>query len=261
MTDLSRPKQSAAEIAALPPLGTTQCVAHVRANGQAFAPETLVYIMREVIASGDTSLVELCTRLLVGKQVEGGRWQGGYCEGTIVTLASKYRLNTHEDLMRAFRARCFQGVWKAIFAGRIKKPFYEENFAHAFWQQCIDAKRSLVRRGARDMEAGITDDTDDAVDVDHVVVEGAELLDEKTINKLMSPLHEAELLDAIRALPKRQSHAAFLNWVEQLPVEGAEGSVSAIMGVSARAIYALLEKARSTLQSDPAIRAIWLGEA
>ena len=261
MTALSRPKQSATEIAALPALGTTQCMTHVRANGESFAPETLVYTIREAIASGDTSLVEVCARLLVGKEVDGGRWQGGYCEGTIVTLAKKYRLTSHPDLMRAFRLRCFEGLWKAIFAGRVKKPFYEENFLHAFWQQCVDAKRSIVRRGGRDMEAGVTTDADDAVDVDQIVVEDVEPLDEKTINKLVSPLHEAELLDAIRALPKRQAHAALLNWVEELPIEGAEGSVSAMMGVSPRAVYALLAKARATLQSDPVIRAIWFGEA
>lgn len=260
MTDLSRPSQSTAEIAALPALGTTECMVHVRANGHAFAPETLVYITRKAITAGDTPLVEVCTRFLVGKEVEGGRWQGGYCEGTIVTLASRYRLNTHPDLMRAFRARCFDGLWKAIFAGRIEKPFYEVNFAHAFWQQCIDAKRAVVRMGC-DMEVGTTNDTDEAVDVDGVVIEGAELVDEQTINKLVSPLHEANLLHAIRALPKRQAYAALLNWVEELPVEGAEGSVSAIMGVSPRAVYALLEKARFTLQSDPVIRAIWFREA
>jgi DNA-directed RNA polymerase specialized sigma24 family protein len=234
---------------------------HVRANGAAFAPETLVYVMREAITFGDTSLVEVCGRLLIGKEDDAGRWQGGHCEGTIVTLATKYRLSSHPDLMRAFRLRCFEGLWKAIFAGRAKKPFYEENFLHAFWQHCIDAKRSIVRRGGRDMEAGVTSDADDAVDVDQVVVEDVELLDEKTINRLVSPLHEAELLDAIRALPKRQAHAALLNWVEELPVEGAEGSVSAVMGVSPRAVYALLAKARAALQSDPVIRAIWFGEA
>jgi hypothetical protein len=232
----------------------------VRANGHAFAPETLVYIAREAIAAGDTPLVEVCLRFLVGREVEGGRWEGGYCEGTIVTLARKYHLNADRDLMRAFRARCFEELWMAIFAG-LEKPFYEVNFGYAFWHLCIDAKRSLVRNHGRDMESGVTDDHIDAVDVDHVVVDDAEILDDKAINEMVSALHEAELIDGIRALPRQQARAALLAWVEGKPIEGEEDSVSAMMGVTPRNVYALLERARSTLQSDPVIRAIRFGEA
>ncbi|MDP9201602.1 MAG: hypothetical protein M3P26_06675, partial [Gemmatimonadota bacterium] len=195
------------------------------------------------------------------REVEGGRWHGGHCEATIVTLARRYHLHTHRDLMRAFRARCFEELWKSIYAGRIDKPFFEVNFAYAFWQLCIDAKRSVVRKGGRDMAAGVTDDSDTAVDVDAVVLENAELMEDKAINKLVGALHEAELLDAIRGLPRQQARAALLNWVEGKPVEGAEDSVSAIMGVTPRNVYALLERARATLQLDPVIRAIWFGEA
>lgn len=258
---LSRPSQSAAEIASLPTPGTTACMERVRANGHAYAPETLVYIARKAIAAGDTPLVEVCLRFLVGKEVEGGRWHGGYCEGTIVTLARKYHLNADRDLMRAFRARCFEELWMAIFAGHLEKPFYEVNFGYAFWHLCIDAKRSLVRNHGRDMEAGVTDDLIDAVDVDHVVVEDDEMLDDKTINQLVRAVHEAELVDAIRALPRQQARAALLTWVEGKPVEGGEDSVSATMGVTPRNVYALLERARSTLQLDPVIRAIRFGEA
>ena len=260
MTEFSRPPQSAREIAALPAVGTTDRMVHVRANGHSLAPETLVYVTREAINDGDTSLVEVCTRFLVGRE-EGGLWRGGHCEATIVTLARRYRLNGNRDLMRAYRARCFEELWKAIYAGSTQKPFLEVNFAYSFWQLCIDAKRSVVRKGGQDLAAGITDDTVNALDVDEVVLEDAEVLEDELIKKMVGALHEAELMDAIRALPPQQARAALLNWVEGKPIEGSEDSVSAIMGVTPRNVYALLDRARAALRLDPVIRAIWFGEA
>ena len=138
---------------------------------------------------------------------------------------------------------------------------WEERFGDAFKKACIDVARSLGRRRNRNMEAGVTDEGDDVVEVD-AFDPGVELVDAAILARMAAPHHMSMLLEAIRNLPKRQSQAAFLAWVEGHPIEGkGEGTVVAIMGgIDPRAVYKHLEKARSTLTEIPELRAIWFGE-
>lgn len=260
MDHLRRPPKSAAEISALPPLGTTQCSAHVREHGRTFAPETLVYLIREATLRRDTALVELSARLLIGQPGRGSRWEAGHCEPTIAKLARSFGFYSDPQLRAAFRSGCLAKLVEAIHAGRDEKHYWEERFGDAFKMACVDVARSLRLPRNRDMEAGVTDSGDDVVEVDGFDP-GAALLDEAILERMASPHHTAALLQAVRALPKRQGHAVFLAWVEGRPIEGAGNeTVSAVMGITPRAVYRLLEKARFTLRANPDLRAIWFGE-
>src|SRR2546421_458594 len=94
----NRPPKSAAEIGALPPLGTTECLSHIRERGASFSPETLIYLFRWATDNHDSILAEVAGRFLIGWQDLDGRWHGGHCEGTIVKLAKRFgfRRDTEE---------------------------------------------------------------------------------------------------------------------------------------------------------------------
>jgi len=259
--DFQRSDKSAAEIAAVPALGTTECMAHVRMFGGAFEAETLVHLLRRCLAKQDSVLFEMCGRLLIGREEADGRWHGGHCEGIIVNLACSFGFNRNREAMREFRAGCHGALWREVSNGR---PFWEVRFGRAFRMKCIDVARSQVRKqtAAEDEEdalaamGGSSADTDDLPDPTATAAFG------EVVARLSSAAHEAVLLAAIRHLPKRQARAAFLAWVEGRAIEGTGGnSVESLMGITARRVYMLLAKARVTLQADPAIRAIWFGEA
>lgn len=260
MDDLRRPPKSAAEISALPPLGTTQCSAHVREHGQTFSPETLVYLIREATLRRDTALVELSARLLIGQRGRSDRWEGGHCEATIAKLGRSYGFCRDPELRKAFRSGCLAKLVDAIHAGREEKHYWEERFGDAFKMACIDVARSLRQPRNRDMEAGVTGDSDAEIDVDDLDG-GTGLIDEPILKRIATPHHTSALLKATRALPRRQRHAVFLAWIEGRAIEGdGTDTVAAIMGITPRAVYKHLEKARATLSANPDLRAIWFGE-
>jgi DNA-directed RNA polymerase specialized sigma24 family protein len=259
--DLPHSEKSAAEIAALPPLGTTQCMAHVRAHGGAYDAETLVYLLQQSLALHDTPFFELCGRLLIGSEGPDGRWHGGHCEGVIVNLARHFGFTADRELIREFRANCHGALWRAIHGGR---PFWQARFGMAFRQKCIEVARSLIRptvetaqgRGSRDSAGQEVPDVDNLADADR------SLVDDEVLERLSDPAHEAVLLAAVRRLPSRQAAAVLLAWVESKRIEGAGAeTVSSLMAITPRAVRMLLARARRTLQGDPAIRAIWFGEA
>ena len=259
MDPLRRPPRSAAEINALPPLGSTQCAAHVREFGQPFAPETLVYLIREATLRRDTALVEVCARFLIGHRSSGDGWEGGHCEPTISKLSRTRGFHRDRELRLAFRSGSLAKLAEALHAGRDAKPYWEERFGHAFKDACIDVARSLRRPRNRDMEAGLAQDGDEAVDADDFDPK-IELFDEAILRSLANSSHMNTLMQAIRALPPRQAQAAFLAWVDGHPLEGDGDTVASIMGISYRGVYKHLEKARATLSADPVLRAIWFGE-
>jgi DNA-binding CsgD family transcriptional regulator len=259
MRPLQRPANSAAEIEALPPLESTEGSAHVRQHGQSYAPETLVYLMREAIKLRNTMLFEMGYKFLIGEP-RGGRWEGGHCERTIASLARAYGFYTNRDLRLGFRSRCLVSLSEAIYAGRAAKPYWEERFGDAFKKACIDAARSLSLPRNRDMEAGVTRDSDDVIDVDDLDPE-IPLIDAEVAERLSKPHHEAAVLQAVRALPHRQGQAVML-WLEGHPIEGpADDTVAKIMNISPRAVYKHLRNALPTLRALADIRAIWFGDA
>jgi DNA-directed RNA polymerase specialized sigma24 family protein len=260
MSNPRRPPKSAAEIAAMAGLEGTQLMHHVHSTGKTFEPETLVFLIRRAIGSKDTALTELASRLLVGTADRDGVWCGGHCARTIGYLGRKFHFDKNRELTSAFGARALEMLWQTVHAGTTRKPFLEVAFRVAFRQLAIDAARSVIRTRNRDMESGVGDDSDAIPDVDELADEESNESEEKLLEGL-SPTHADVLLSHILGLPAREAEAMELRWVEERPIEGGPGSVSEIMGISPRQVYTLLSRARKTLESEPAIRAIWFGEA
>lgn len=258
MSSLQRPPKSAAEIDALPPLGTTQCVAYLREHAPAFAPETLVYVMREALRLQDTPLFEMCANVLFGRPGANGRWEGGHCEPTIAKMARSYGLYEDLELRCAFRARCLALLVRAIHAGRDRKAYWEERFGDAFKKVCVDARRSLRSRQTRDMEAGVTDARYDDDELDSEPDPATVSSEDTIISRVASSHRRTELLAAVRDLPPRQARAVFLHYFEERTVEGqGPDSAASIMGISDRAVRLLLAKARATLSANPRLQGLW----
>jgi DNA-directed RNA polymerase specialized sigma24 family protein len=255
MSNLDRPPKSAAEIKALPSLGTTEGLQHVRENGEIFAPETLVYVMRDALVREDPTLFELAARFLVGRR-SGDRWQGGHVERTIAKLA--WRLDA--DLRPDFRSKCLSALFAAIYAGREAKPFWEERFRRAFKMVCVDNARALYRLRQREQE--IFHDSDDVDFTEKVTDSRTDHVEDGLVEALSRPEHERVVLTAVRALPERQGQAVMLAWMEGRPIEGhGPHTVAKVMGISTRRVYQLLEAALSRLRANEALRAIACGEA
>jgi DNA-directed RNA polymerase specialized sigma24 family protein len=255
-----RPARSAAEIAALPELGTTEFGAFVRANGGTFCAETLVYLARRAHADRDTAMLDHCCRLLVGHDVANDRISGGYCEGIIVTLSRYYGFFGDDETRREFKRRCYTALWKEICRGG---GLLEHRFGLRFKSRCIDVAKLMIRAKLRSADtASAAEHSEEAIDVDSLADDEAVTIEDSVLTELARPTHQKVLLQALRRLPKRQAHAAFLAWVEEIPKEGeGPNTVASIMEISPTAVYKLLRKARETLQADPAVRAIWFGEA
>jgi DNA-directed RNA polymerase specialized sigma24 family protein len=245
---LNRPRKSATEIDNLPPPGTTEREAHIRAHGGDFAPETLVFLLRETAAKRDTALFEGCAIALVGHRNPGGRCVGGHCEGIILSMAGACGFRIDRETLNDFRQACHLAMWRAIRSGCSKKPFWEERFGLALKQLCIDEARKMSRR-LDDLErAG------NRVELTEEMADGGQhsaVLDDQLFDRIV----EQELHAVIRRLPPRQAHAAFLAWVEGRPIGSEDpSSVKNVMGISERAVYSLLNKAKARLVADPQIR-------
>lgn len=218
-----------------------------------------MYLMRELTHLKDTSLFEMCARLLTGHSSGDVGWEGGHCEPTIAKLSRFYGFHSYLDLRLAFRSGCLSALVQAIHEGREKRAFWEERFGKAFKTKCIDVAKSLRRPANRDLEAAVA--REDSVDVDDCD-SGLPLIDATVADRLSKPHNEAVVLQAVRLLPLRQSRAVFLAYVEQRPIEGvSDSTVADIMGITPRAVYKLLEKALKTLRKNPDLRAIWQEEA
>jgi DNA-directed RNA polymerase specialized sigma24 family protein len=260
MSDLRRPAKSAAEISALPPLGTTQGMQHVRDNGEGFAPETLVYIMREALARKEPTLFELGAMLLVGRRV-AGRWQGGHVEGTMARLARHYGFDGDVDMRHDFRSECLSVLFAAIHAGLEREHFLEERFGRAFKTRCIDVARRLHAQRRQENRL-LVNDVDDVAMGDTAKDHRTDALEDGLLASIARPEHERVVLAAMRALPPRQSQAAMLRWIERRPIEGnGAHTVANIMDISPTRVHQLLQQALRALRANEALRAIARGEA
>jgi DNA-directed RNA polymerase specialized sigma24 family protein len=255
-----RPARSAAEIAALPELGTTEFGAFVRANGATFCAETLVYLARRAHADRDTAMLDHCCRLLIGHEVANDRISGGHCEGVIVNLSRHFGFFGADETRREFKRRCYTALWKEICRGG---GMLEHRFGLRFKSRCIDVANLMIRAKLRSADsASAAEYGEEPIDVDGVADDEAVTIEDYVLTELARPTHEKILLQALRRLPTQQAHAAFLAWIEEIPKEGdGPNTVASIMGISPTAVYKLLRKARKTLQADPAVRAIRFGEA
>lgn len=241
----------AEELSRLPALGTAECLEYLRANGDGLSPEALVHLLRASATSHDTSFFELCGRLLVGREGRDRRWTGGHCERIIMSLARYYGFHADPEMLRDFRSRCHAEMWRAVHAGRVDKPLWEEAFGYCLKQVCIQVARQMARQRGREQEREQPlhewDEEEAAAGAP-----GSVLLEDEILGRI----EEEILVAAIRRLPARQAQAVLLAWVEQRPIDASsEGSVKSIMGITGRGVYQLLEKARARLLLDPVIRA------
>lgn len=246
--DINRPPESAAELAGLPPKGSTGWDAHVRDHADSFRPETLVCLMREIAASGNTALFERCALALAGYSGPDGRWVAGHCEGLIRAMARKFGFSSDPATLADFRQQCLIGMMLAILEGTEKKHFWEERFGRALKQLCIDEARKLVRQ----LESFEWADGRAEVDTDDTAGDG----DPSFVHsEVWGRIVEEDFCRAIRGLPPRQAMAAFYTWIERRPIATADpGSVKNLMRISTQAVYALLRKAAAALAADPVIR-------
>lgn len=246
--NVNRPPESAAEIASLPAPGTTEREAYVRAHADRFTPETLVFLLREALGSGNTALFERCAIALAGRVGPGGNWVGGHCEAMVWSMARSFGFRNDPETLQDFRQQCHMGMWRAIHAGVAEKPFWEARFGLALKHSCIDEGRMLVRR-LKELEWA-----DERAELpEDAVGEGEDRpgLDAQVWDRIV----EQDLRAAVRRLPPRQARAAFLTWIEGRPVGSDDPrSVKNLMGVTEQAVYALLRKAKVTLAADPELR-------
>ena len=244
--ELQRPKRSADQIAALPPFGSAEREAFVRTRGASFAPETLVYLLRESAERADTSLFHFIGTLLVG-QVDGDGCTGGHCEAIIMSVAVSVGLHRDRNRLKEFRARVYRAMWTAIQAGADEKHFWEERFGAALKDKCIELARRLGAERRRQLHQ--------EEDVDDPAVRSALSDQGRAADHGLGSLDAEAISQAIDELPDRQRRAAFLTWVEGWPVVGQSGDcVAKMMGISETAVHNLLAKARAKLAAHPVIR-------
>lgn len=247
--ELQRPPRSSSEIASLPPEGTTERTAFVQAHADDFCPETLVYLLRETAARGDTATFERCARALAGTPDADGRCTGGHCEGIIIAMAARWHFHQDHQSLRLFRYRCHGSLWRAVRAGSARKHFWEERFGRALKHLCIDEARRLA--GELRTERG---DAVSMVELDEQQIgagDDPKALDEEVWGRIV----QDTLLAAVRRLPPQQGRAAFLVLIERRPVESVNpGSAAAVLGVTGREVHNLLAKAKVRLAADPEIR-------
>ena len=247
--DDDRPPAVAAEIAGLPPLGTPECEEYIRLRGASLRPETLVHVIRAGAAAGDTSLFDLCGRLLLGRRGDDGRWSGGHCEAIIMSLAKFYGFHTDPTTLDEYRGRCHTELWMAIYAGHGAKPFWECRFGLCLKQKCIEVARAVGRQRQREREQFSFEDMNET--------RGETATPGTLDNTVLGHLTVEALTAAIRRLPPRQAQAALLAWVEGRPIDSdIPTSVKSVMGISGSAVNQHLAQARANLRKDPVVRAI-----
>ncbi len=238
---LQRPPKSAAEIATLPAIGSTECTLFLRGAGHALEPETLVYVIREAVKIRNTELIEMASLYLAGTvTVAESVSRGKHAERVLWAVgAGRFGFSGDPAMLDEFWKASLDGMWDAILAGRDQKPFWEANFGQALYAKCLDVGRPLYRRWKR--EAPLES-------LPHL--QGADLGRE-----ILARLGEEVILQAIRRLPRSEAQAAMLHWVDGRPIDSPEpGSVRNLMGLSARQVHYLLRNAQRRLAQDPGIR-------
>jgi hypothetical protein len=237
---LVRPPKSAAEIATLPAIASTECTLVLSGAGHAFDPETLVYVIREAVDVRKTELVQVAALHLMGagEPTEPGSRRTP-AEKVIWAVARRFGFSSDLRILDEFWRACLDAMWDALLAGREEKPFWEANFGQALFAKCLDVGRPLYRRWKKEVPMESVP-TLQGVDVS---------------GDLLARLGEEAILQAIRRLPTKEAHAAMLHWVDGRPVDSPEpGSVMNVMKLSARQVHNLLSSAQGRLARDPVVR-------
>ncbi len=237
---LERPPKSAAEIATLPAIGSTECTQFLRGAGRSLDPETLVWVIRAAVEIRNTELIEVAGSDLAGAgepAAPGSRRT--HAEKVIWAVARRFGFPSDAAILAEFWRASLDGMWDAVLAGRDQKPFWEANFGQALYAKCLDVGRPLFRRWKRE------------VSIESVPpLRGGDVGGE-----ILSRLGEQVILQAIRRLPPQEAHAAMLHWVDGRPVDSPDpDSVRNVMRLSARQVHNLLSNAQRRLAQEPAVR-------
>ena len=126
----SRQPKSQSEIATCGGFTRPALVAFLAERGVELSAETLVHLVRAEGDAGDVAMIRLCGQLLVGRPRQDGSFEAGHCEPLIRKMAIMFGLGDDPDALKDFRAACHQGMWRAVRAGTLKKPFWERD---SFW--------------------------------------------------------------------------------------------------------------------------------
>jgi RNA polymerase sigma factor (sigma-70 family) len=257
MTPIPRPPKSVAEIAELPPIGSTLCLEFMRLRGGSLAAETLVYIARAAVRARESELHQLAMLALFGTPVESGTLVGGHCEGIIIRRAREFGFDEPADLAD-FRSDCLSRLVAAIHPGPAAKEYAEVRFFDFFHALCIDVargldlRRSTVRLAPGDAEGLETDWLESAAN------SSEDFAEETSIDRIIDSENKFRLHRAVLKLPERQRTAIQLRYFLGLPISGTgTRTVISKMKVSEPNVYKLLARAMRTLRNDPDLRGLW----
>jgi DNA-directed RNA polymerase specialized sigma24 family protein len=204
----------------------------LRQLAKTLAPETLVYVIREAIRTGDaTEVMQICSRGLQQHAERVIRWVD----------RAKFGFHESPDLFSDYCEASLDSMWDGIMAGTEGKPYWEENFGQALFGKCIDVGRPLYRR-----------------QLTHISLEALpEDPGQDGVRDAFQKLQQREVQEAIRRLPPDEADAIQLHYIEGRRVDSPKpGSVRNIMGKSASRIHELLAQGRRRLASDPVMRGL-----
>lgn len=247
MLKLHRPDRSVREINALPELGGPECAGYLQRKGRELSAETIVFLLREFAALHRSKLFEACGTLLVGEPDGQGGYVGGHCEGIIVKRAMPFGFLHDSDVRTEYRARCHTRMWECISEGRTAKPFWEERFGYALAELCIEVGRGLKAELERHAIVDSADDEQDPYEIAGADGEDA----------WIAAMNVHHLKQAIRALPAPVMKAAWMRWVDDLPITAPSGvSITAVLGVSDSMVRRRLRQAEAALSLNPKVTAL-----
>ncbi len=244
---LDRPTKSDKEVALLQGLPAADLVEYVKRQGDIFAPETLVYLLRNLCAPGLEPTREATARFLVGLP-KGPRFIGGHCERIIRARAKGFGFELNDEIQE-FRGACHQKMWEAIAAGADAEPFWEERFFRALRDVAIEVGRARAR--LRDSETSLVAISPDPEEPD-AIPDGKD--PESTI---LDRLTDQRFAQALRGLPKGPRLAAWLRWRKGLKVESvdrSEQTVATTLKISGSMVRRHLRTAKAALEQDPDVR-------
>lgn len=234
------PDDSPAHGAARPDLSVEAEVrAYLRGAGSTAPPETLVAIIRDQWSRNHTLASEDAMRLLLGRQIKLGVYEGGHCEGIIRNQARRFGFHTPPDRLDEFRSRCWARIWDGVLADQ---PFWEERFGRAVKMRAIDVGRKMSAE-ARPAKSA-------AQSLPGSYQAGSPEGD------LLNRIDSQRLRIALADLPPRQRQAVWLRYIQDLPIESRDddgSTVSGTMGISSSMVRRHLRAGIQTLRSNPEV--------
>ena len=202
----------------------------VRDRGQELGQETLVYLVRVGLRSGNHDLLDAAaTKMLPRLEPIAKKSAAGWLDW--------------EEVYR----EALSVMWRDVYQKR-EAPliFWEERCYFAFKRKCLQVLGKMQRQAEADVEG--------------LEAVRSEALTESSIEDSVRALNPRAIVVVLRALSARQRRAVFLAWYRNLPVSGGEGSVSQTMGVSASMVHRYLRETKALVaelrETDPELRGL-----